>query len=96
MWRFMSAERVIANTLRLAQADLDAAKPSDRPQPALGHVVASANRQALDGFGDARVEPQQLHDVADVARAEAGELGEVVASPRFTAIEDALPASREL
>ena len=65
-------------------------------QPALRHLVASAHRQALDGFEDGRVEPQQLQDVADVARAEAGEPREVIARPRFTAIQDALPASREL
>lgn len=68
----------------------------DRPQPALRHLVAGADRQALDGFDDARVEPQQLQDVADVPRPESGELRQVVARAGFTAIEDALPASREL
>jgi hypothetical protein len=69
-------------------------QPSDGAQPALRDVVAGADRQPLDCFEDARVEPQQLQDVADVPRAEPGELGEVVAGPRFAAIEDALPAAR--
>lgn len=69
---------------------------SDGPQPALRHLVAGADGQALDSFENARVEPQQLQDVADVPGAEAGELGEVVAGPRFTTIEDGLPMSREL
>jgi hypothetical protein len=68
VWRCMSAERVVANTLRLAQADLDAAKllHAGKNRYAISHLRASGreSHQARSHVGGRSRQHQALATTA--------------------------------